>query len=667
MDKSVAKNVIKPKKILIFVGCLLVVGGLVTGIFGYKAAANEENVQAYREYSVSKGDITVGISESGTISLEKTYVSLPVIAEIEEVYVKVGSEVKEGDKIAKLNVDDIESIKEEYKLKLEEARIDLESAKTEAESDKITAKQTYDNTLTESVNAESNYDIAIIQLEDSIENAQKELADIKEELSELEEMQKTISEDYDMLAEYEDEMEKLNAEYDSYYDVYSEYEKVLDEYESEKESVKRKYDNYMDEISDKYNEVKTAKETYEKTESAYDEAKIEYEEAQNNLVLVSSDDESEYKSATEAYNSAKKAYESALKAYQEADEAYTDMYKSLNITYSRNIEKYETQLDEIEDKINDQKDVMEKYNKTVVECNERVTEFKEEYEEFKTEYNEKYENYTPETLAEKIEELTSDVADKELEVQKLVLGKDGDILDAQQQLENTVQSGETAETVYNQTLSRIDADLRSKQEEYDKTLEEYEEFEENIGDGMYIYADCDGSVAEVNVEAGDTLMSNQTMVAISNADEAYVSVSVSEDDISSLSVGQECEVTLSAYEGASVKAEIDTIAVEPSRSSGSVTYTVTVKIEASDNIKIYSGMTAEVTFIQKHTDNVLYVNSNAVEYKGNGRSVVLVYDENGEVTEKEVITGFSDGRSVEIRDGLSAGDKVLAESAVKLS
>jgi sensor domain CHASE-containing protein len=45
---------------------------------------------------------------------------------------------------------------------------------------------------------------------------------------------------------------------------------------------------------------------------------------------------------------------------------------------------------------------------------------------------------------------------------------------------------------------------------------------------------------------------------------------------------------------------------------------------------------------------VLYVNLNAVTYKGNGLSSVLVYEENGNVVEREIKTGFTDGRYVEI-------------------
>ena len=74
-------------------------------------------------------------------------------------------------------------------------------------------------------------------------------------------------------------------------------------------------------------------------------------------------------------------------------------------------------------------------------------------------------------------------------------------------------------------------------------------------------------------------------------------------------------------------------------------------------------MTSEVTFITKETKEVTYVLNRAINRDGT-RSFVYLYDENGNVVEKDVQTGFSDGINVEITDGLVEGDVVLIESKV---
>ncbi len=139
----------------------------------------------------------------------------------------------------------------------------------------------------------------------------------------------------------------------------------------------------------------------------------------------------------------------------------------------------------------------------------------------------------------------------------------------------------------------------------------------------------------------------------------YISTSVSEEDITALTVGQECTISLTAYDNKNFSGEIDTISAEPARSSGSVSYTVTVKLDTRNSLNVLEGMSGDVTFLQHQVTDVLTVNVNAITFR-DGHSYVKVYDDSGNIVEKEVQTGFTDGRSVEIT-GVSAGDKLLAE------
>lgn len=650
------------KAVVAAIICLLAVCGAGIGVYAYKNTDKEsEQTSAYREYTAQKGNITVGTSESGTVSLNKSYLSLPVSAEVEEVYVKVGTKVAEGDKIAKLNVDDIDTLKAQYELKVQQAKQELDSANTDAEEQKIQAKQTYESSLEKSASAESGYNLTVAQLDSDISTAETDLAELKNQLAELESLSKSYPDDYAEMCAYDDKLEEYETAYDNAADVYSGYEKTLTQYEKERDSIQKEYDSYMQDISEKYTEIKTARENYQKADETLSETKEAYEKALNDYNINNSEDNAK------TYNSALNAYNSAQTAYEKARAAYTDMYKSLELTYSRKIEAYEDKLEAADEKIDAFKETMEVYEEKRDEANEALNDFREDYDEFKADFNDTYDNMDADALADKISSTQRSISDGELKLQRLNSSLSSDTLAAKQQLESSVAAGQSAETVYAQALTRIETNLQEKQEEYDSALDEYNDFMENIGDGVYIYADCDGSVSEVNVSDGDTFMANQSIASIADKNEIYISVSVSEDDISALTVGQECSISLSAYENVTLDGEIDTIAVEPSRSSGSVSYAVTVKVTPNDKITVYSGMTAEVTFLQKQVENVLYVSTNAVTYKGNGKSAVLVYDENGAVVEKEVVTGFSDGRYVEIKEGLSAGDKVLAESAVKLS
>ena len=70
-----------------------------------------------------------------------------------------------------------------------------------------------------------------------------------------------------------------------------------------------------------------------------------------------------------------------------------------------------------------------------------------------------------------------------------------------------------------------------------------------------------------------------------------------------------------------------------------------------------------MTFITKETETVVYVSNRAVS-RENGKSYVKKKKADGSITRQEIITGFSDGVNVEIKEGLSEGDTVLIESKV---
>ena len=658
------------KRVIISAVSLLAAAGIGTGIVSVvnKNSAGEAAESAYREYTASKGSITVGTSESGTASIGRSYISFPVSAEVEEVYVSVGSAVKDGDKLAKINTDDVDDVISQYESKLLNAKLELEAAKNESQIKLLQAENTYTSSVNKSGSAEQTYELSLTKIQREIVSSETNLEDLKEQLAEYEQLAETYPEDYKVYSEYD-------TTYSGYEDKYDEYKEICEDYEDELADVKEEYNDYLESVKEDLEEVTKLQENIEKAKESMESAKEAYEKALSKASSSSSSSDSSSSSSSESSStesssssssseksleSAKEAYEDAQDAYNKACNAYTSTHKSTYLTIQMHKDKYDEKISALEDKIDEYKDMMEEYSK-------KMSKYKEEADDYNSDYNELYGNMDGDDIADKIEKLKSEIESAEYELEKLKLNTSDSELSALQDMQTTLIEAASAESVYNQTVEQINKNVSDKQEEYDDLLEEYETLMENLGDGLYIYADCDGSVSSVSISEGDTIMANQSVVTVMDSSEIYVSVSVSEDDIASLSVGQAASVTFSAYENVNLDGEIDTIAVEPSRSSGSVAYEVTVKVTPNENMTIYESMTCDVTFLQKQVSDVIYVNVQAVEYKGSGLSAVLVYDENGNIVEREVVTGFSDGRYVEIVSGLSAGDTVLAESAVKLA
>lgn len=672
------------KKVIAGVLSLAVIGAGGYAIYRNFPSSADENggTSKTNDYTVVKGDITVGLSESGTVTLNREYVTFAANAEVAEILSKVGMTVDEGDSIARFDTDDITDVCADYEKRIAAAKLAYSQAQVDAKSKLESARQTYDESITSASLADSDYSLTMTQLASDITSAKDKLASDQKQLSEYNELSLTYPDDYAALCAYEEKLaeyesvykgyEKTYSEYESEYrslsKTYSEYEKTYKTYEKELTAIKDEYNTYLDSVSDTQAEIKSAKATVEEAEQAMSKAEETYNNA---LVSVNTDIAkiTEYRQsfsqASEKYNKLAKEYDEKYSASESTITNKIDSYESKIKTQEQKMSKYSEMMDEYKtntldpysEKMSDyQADVMQPYS-------DIISDYQDEYNEFKTEFQDKYGNLDESDINEQISSLTSSLESDALSIDKANNNYTQSSISAEQERDSAKTKAELAKDVYDNAVAQINSDLESAKEAYDELVDEYNTFLEEIDAGGYVYAPCSGIISSVSVSEGDSYTANQPLAVIMDSQTAYISLAVSENDISSLSVGQECEIVLSAFENKSFSGEIDTISAEPARSSGSVSYTVTVKMESDGNINIREGMTADVTFLEKQVKDVLYVNVRAVNYH-DGSNWVTVYNVDGNPVEKAIKTGFSDGRYVEIIDGLSAGDKVTAESAV---
>lgn len=237
-------------------------------------------------------------------------------------------------------------------------------------------------------------------------------------------------------------------------------------------------------------------------------------------------------------------------------------------------------------------------------------------------------------------------------------------LSAQETLELRQLAYSTAQETYDIAQAYLEDAAISQEEIYAEAREKWEEFSSHI-DGTAIRARYNGVITSVNLEEGDTLGTNDTLVTLYDTDSVEMSISVDEDDMTDIELGTAANITLTAYPDTIFRAEVSEISDASTDSSGNVTYTVTVTL-TGDVSGLFQGMTGEVTLITRQTKDVLYVSNRAIVRDG-ATSYVKKKDENGNIVKQKVTTGFSDGEYVEIIEGLSEGDTVLIESKVSKS
>lgn len=174
-----------------------------------------------------------------------------------------------------------------------------------------------------------------------------------------------------------------------------------------------------------------------------------------------------------------------------------------------------------------------------------------------------------------------------------------------------------------------------------------------------ILAPIDGTIILRSVEPGQTVTSQDAILVMS--DRLTVKAQVDETDIAEIKLKQKADVILDAYPEEKIPAHVDKIAYDSTTINNVTTYIVDVLPDKTPD-SMRSGMTANVSFLLDSKENVLLLPSNAVRIKED-KNFILVPPENklGKPVEKQVETGISDGKKIEIIEGLNEGDKVLVE------
>lgn len=173
---------------------------------------------------------------------------------------------------------------------------------------------------------------------------------------------------------------------------------------------------------------------------------------------------------------------------------------------------------------------------------------------------------------------------------------------------------------------------------------------------MTVTAPVNGTVSALNIVVGQMASQAMAAVTITQLDSLYVSLSVPENIVNNLKVGQEATVIINSAGEKEIKGTLTSLA--PAANIQTNLYPVKVTINNSENL-VKPGMFAKVEIPTLTKDNVLAINSEAVILK-NGENVVFVVEEDRAVA-KKVNFGLDTGAEVEILDGLQVGEQVIVK------
>ncbi len=180
-----------------------------------------------------------------------------------------------------------------------------------------------------------------------------------------------------------------------------------------------------------------------------------------------------------------------------------------------------------------------------------------------------------------------------------------------------------------------------------------------LSTGETLTAEFDGTVNKVEVKKGDEVNGGAALVQVADFDNMRVSFRVGEGDISDVSVGQRCRVTVPSI-SATFEAAVTTIDYASYSGNNVAYYTATVDVDTSAVTNIYPGMQATVVLPQEEANDVVVLKMDAVSTARDNSAFVYKEQEDGTMLAVPVTVGVSNGSYVEIREGVAEGETVYA-------
>lgn len=402
--------------------------------------------------------------------------------------------------------------------------------------------------------------------------------------------------------------------------------------------------------------VESAKKSYQEN---YDAARIAYNEAKTTRDAAKVSAEYEYKQRIATGKSALATYKATVASL----EANVSSTKAAYQKAQNGIKTLPTQIASLKKKIAKAKSasgVMDSVNNTkqqsssntttgtnttsstqssstITQLTQELTQLQTQLSEYRSNLNSLKSQYTS--------------AKKALKTGKIT---------AKQTYEESRIEAKNAKALYTVALSSVNDDVDAAKETYDQTKEELEAFNAFTKNNE-VTAKYTGKLTSVGYSKGDSLNSSTAIAAYVDTDGVNITVSVAQDDVSNIKVGDNVNIYLSAYEDELFEGTVTSIS---SSSTGDTTVSYPVVVTLSGDVsKVYDGMSSEVTFVSKEVKDVTYVSNKAITTEGT-KSYVTLKKADGTTKKTKVVTGFSDGHNVEIKSGLKKGDTVLIESQV---
>lgn len=245
-----------------------------------------------------------------------------------------------------------------------------------------------------------------------------------------------------------------------------------------------------------------------------------------------------------------------------------------------------------------------------------------------------------------------------------------------------------AKTNFEREKALYDKDLVSA-DEFDQILQAYNQAQEErdaaqdalevIRDGVsktnakgsstLVRSTISGLILDIPVKVGNSVIQANTMndgttvATVANMNDLIFDGNVDETEVGSLYEGMPMTITIGAIPEYESNANLEYVSPKATENNGANQFQIKAAVKVNGDKMIRSGYSANAEIVLDSVKDVLTLVESALDFDGDDTYVYLKKEEGYERVKVE--TGLSDGVNIEIKNGLSKGDKVRGNKIIE--
>lgn len=527
-----------------------------------------------------------GVTEAGTKEqVLETDLSYNLALVVQEVYVSSGDTVSEGDALYRFTDESLSAAIAWLKKEQASDKTALDTAKTDYDAGVLKAEYQRQSDQMLQTTAGLQYNAETEALAQQVESAARAIASADEKIASYKEKLENNS----YAAEYKlDELLETQTEKGG---IETDKEKALADRQSSYEKAKAEADPVIQALQQ---EIASCQERQRAAQG-------EYEEALNALFAAALEENTQQPDVSGNTIESSSASDHTVSGNQAMSDTADMDLKSLveNVKNAKTtVETLEEEYEARQAELQEQNTKLKSLETEVLNAEKELQTAKLEYQKAVNAYNQAYSACSQATdkARTELESLQNNYDNLTAAYQDALIQQATQNLNLKESYDGNMLTSRNADTVYQLTVASLQKSVDAAQEDYDQVTGILERIS-SIAETGIVSAEYDGQLTDVAYEASDRVFGSAVLATYLDLSCIKVSISVAQERIAEVSVGDEARISVS---GVSFSGAVSEIAGQKDSggSVSSVNYTVTVTIE-DESESLGAGYQAAVVLMRQ--------------------------------------------------------------------